>query len=300
MSHRDRRTQILRDRLAEAGLAPSSVSLAGGGIIAVAGLATLAGGARVFAKTVAASDADLAAIEDLFPIEAEGLRALARLGGVNTPAVRYASARLLVLDEMLARRDDAAFWERLGRMVAGLHTTTGSDRFGWHRDGWLGRLRQDNTWDGDGHAFFAQRRILRWLAEPLVAEAFDQSDRRALERLCARLPELIPAHLASLTHGDLWSGNILADRAGLPVLIDPAVSYTWPEVDLSMLWCSPRPPCSDRFFAVYEEAAAPAEGWRDWAPILQLREILSVVAHGDDDWGAVAEVRRIIAPFRKQ
>jgi fructosamine-3-kinase len=294
MSHRDGRTQILRDRLAEAGLDASSVSLAGGGIVAVAGLATLSGGSRVFAKTLAVPESDL------FPIEAEGLQALARLGGVNTPAVRYASSRLLVLDEMRERRDDEAFWERLGRMVAGLHTATVSDRFGWHRDGWLGRLRQDNTWDGDGHAFFARRRILRWLAEPLVAEAFDQSDRQALERLCERLPELIPAHPASLTHGDLWSGNVLADRAGGPVLVDPAVSYTWPEVDLSMLWCSPRPPCSDRFFAVYEDVAAPAGGWRDWAPILQLREILSVVAHGDDDWGAVAEVRRVIAPFRKR
>lgn len=293
MPHRERRTQILLDRLVEAGLAATSVTLAGGGMVAVAGLATLADGSRVFAKTLAAPDSDV------FRVEADGLQALARLGGARTPAVRYAGARLLVLEEMRQRRDDPGFWERLAHMVASLHTTTVSGRFGWHRDGWLGRLHQDNTWDEDGHAFFAERRILRWLPEPLVAEAFGQADRRALERLCAHLPELIPAHPASLTHGDLWSGNILTDQSGAPVLVDPAVSYTWPEVDLSMLWCSPRPAESERFFAVYEELARPVAGWRHWAPILQLREILSVVAHGDDDWGAAEEVRKLVAPFRR-
>lgn len=34
-------------------------------------------------------------------------------------------------------------------------------------------------------------------------------------------------------HGDLWRENILADAEGEPSLIDPAVSYTWPEMDLS-------------------------------------------------------------------
>jgi hypothetical protein len=54
-----------------------------------------------------------------------------------------------------------------------------------------------------------------------VAEAFDAPERQALERLCERLPELIPARPAALTHGDLWTGNILADHTGAPVLIDP-------------------------------------------------------------------------------
>jgi hypothetical protein len=120
MSHHDGRTQLLLDRLAEAGLVATSVSPAGGGVVAVAGLASLTDGSRVFAKTLAVPDATL------FPIEA-----------LRVPA----------------------------------------------------------------------RRI--------------------------------------------------------------------------------------------EELARPVAGWRDWAPILRLREILSVVAHGDDDWGAAAEVRKLVAPFRR-
>ena len=111
----------------------------------------------------------------------------------------------------------------------------GGHRSGWHRDGWHGpgRLRQHNSWETDGHAFYVQHRILRWLPEPRVEAEFDRAERRAVERLCAALPELIPPHPASLTHGDLWLGNILSDESGRPALIDPAVSYTWPEIDLA-------------------------------------------------------------------
>lgn len=82
------------------------------------------------------------------------------------------------------------------------------------------------------------------------------------------------------------------------MLIDPAVSYNWPKIDLSMLWCSPRPPASDRFFAVYEDITGIDEGWRDRMDLFHLRELLSIIAH-DDDWGAAEAVRKTIAPFRR-
>lgn len=263
-----------------------------GGAVAVAGLITLQDGTRVFAKTVSGPDSDL------FEVESTGLAELRGHGGVNTPDVLRASRRLLVLQRMRPRRDDERFWEQLAHMVAGLHMSTVSDRFGWHRDGWLGRMRQDNTWDTDGHVFFAERRILRWLPEPLVEAAFDREERRALERLCAALPDLVPQEPPCLTHGDLWQENIVATEDGAPVLIDPAVSYTWPEVDLSMLWCAPRPVVAERFFAAYKEIAGLRDGWEERMPLLHLRELLSAIAHGDDTWGATDAVREIIAPFR--
>lgn len=286
-------TGILEERLREAGFAAESVRMATGGVVAVAGLATLRDGSRVFAKTLRGMEADV------FEVESAGLSALRERAGANTPTVLWVSRRLLVLEALSPRSDDVRFWEHLARMVAGLHTSQVSDRFGWHREGWLGRMRQDNAWEHDGHVFFAERRILRWLPEPLVEAAFDREERRAVERLCAALPELIPPRPPSLTHGDLWSENILADDAGAPVLIDPAVSYTWPEVDLSMLWCSPRPPASDRFFAVYGQLAPLDDGWQDRMPLLHLRELFSTIAHGDDDGGAVDAIRKVIAPFRR-
>ncbi len=284
--------ELLAQRLDQAGFAVGSLEPVAGGYFCVAGLAALRDGGRVFAKTLTEPDADL------FEVEAAGLSALRVLGGARVPAVVHISPRLLVLEALRPRGEGERFWEQLARMVAGLHMSTVSGRFGWHRDGRHGRMRQDNCWETDGHAFYARSRILRWLPERLVEAEFDREERRAVERLCAALPELIPAHPPSLTHGDMWPGNILADGSGAPALIDPAASYTWPEVDLAELWCPPRPPASERFFAVYEEIARPFDGWREQAQLLRIWDLFSVVAHGLDTWGAADIVRTLIAPFR--
>lgn len=283
---------LLSARLAEAGFALARLEPAAGGCICVSGMAALRDGGQVFAKTLA--DAD----PGLFDAEAAGLAALRELGGVRVPAVVHVSPRLLVLEALRPRGEGERFWEQLAQMTAGLHMSTVSDRFGWHHDGWQGLMRQDNHWETDGHAFYARHRILRWLAEPLVEAEFDRGEREAVGRLCAVLPELIPPHPPSLTHGDLWPGNILADSSGQPALIDPAVSFVWPEVDLAAMWCAPRPPASERFFAVYEELARPFDGWRDQAELLRIWDLFSVIAHGLDDWGAAGIVRKLIAPFR--
>ena len=171
------------------------------------------------------------------------------------------------------------------------------DRFGWHRDGYLGRLRQVNSWTTSGHDFFAEHRLLRYLREPAACQALDASDRRALERLCDRLPQLIPAMPAVLTHGDLWTGNLLS-RDGRITVIDPAVSYAWAETDLSMLWSNPRPATSGRFFEVYQELSPSPPGWAGRMPILNLRELLSTVAHfGTQAVSTIQQIRQVLAPF---
>lgn len=286
--------ELLAAELEAAGLAVAELEAVTSGSFSVAAVAALRGGGRVFAKAQADADADF------FEVEAGGLTALRDLGGARVPDVVHVSPRLLVTEALRPRGEGERFWEQLGRMVAALHTSTVSGRFGWHRDGWHGpgRMRQDNSWESDGHVFYARHRILRWLPEPLVAAEFDRADRRAVERLCTALPELIPPHPASLTHGDLWTGNILADGSGQPALIDPAVSCAWPEIDLAMLWVQRQPPGADRFFAVYEELAAPFPGWRDQAQLLRIWDLFSVIAHGSDTWGAAEIVRKLIAPFR--
>ena len=52
----------------------------------------------------------------------------------------------------------------------------------------------------------------------------DERDRRALERLCERLPEILPTRPACLTHGDFLAHNILAAENGQPMFVDPE----WP------------------------------------------------------------------------
>ncbi|ANZ41050.1 aminoglycoside phosphotransferase [Lentzea guizhouensis] len=287
-------TTLLLDRLHTAGLDDvTAVEPVEGGLAAVAGIAVRDGNRPLFVKSFADVPAD-----DLFAAEAQGLHALRERGGLTTPEVVLVTRDLLALSVLRERPEDETFWEQLAHALARLHTSTVHDRFGWERDNWLGRYRQVNTWTADGHEFFAQHRLLRWLPEPRVGKALGERDRRALERLCDRLPDLLPANPACLTHGDLWAQNVLATAEGLPAVIDPAVSCTWAEVDLAHLWCSPHPPEAKRFFAVYVELTGLDDDWRSRMPLIQLRQSLALIAMFDHDWGAAEQVREILRPFR--
>ncbi len=286
---------LLLERMRAAGLDDVvAVEPASGGLAATAGLARRADGSSVFVKAF-----DVAPSPDAFATEAEGLAALRMLGGAATPDVLVVTPDVLVLEALHTRPADEAFWVRFAHTLARLHTTT-HPAFGWHRDNWLGRRRQVNTWHDDGFEFFARNRLLRWLDEPRVVAALDHADRTALERLCARLPELLPERPACLTHGDLWAQNVLATSDGRPALIDPAVSYTWAEVDLAHVWTTVPPPEARAFFDLYAELTGLDAGWRERMPILQLRQHLAVLAQFDDDWGAADHVRATLAPFRSR
>ena len=263
-----------------------------GGSIADTWLISYADGTSAVGKTVTG------AAPGLFRAEADGLATLRGTRHLATPAVLAVTGRLLLLEALAEVRDTEQAWEGFARDLAAAHRSTGSDRFGWPEDGWLGRLRQVNTWTANGHDFFAENRLLRYLSEPAVEKALTAADRRAVERLCARLPEIIPAAPAVLTHGDLWTGNLVAESDGRIAVIDPAVSFTWAEVDLSMLWSNPRPPASDRFFEVYQELNPSPGDWRDRMPVLHLREHFSVIAHfGPAASRTIACVREILSPF---
>jgi fructosamine-3-kinase len=288
-------TSLMRERLHSAGITDIvSIEPVTGGLAAMAAIARRADGASLFVKTFAEPPS-----EDAFVAEADGLEALRTLGGVATPDVTLAGRDLLVLSVLTPRPGTEDFWGQLAHTLAHLHMSTAHTRFGWHRDNWLGARRQVNTWEDDGFEFFAQHRLLRWLDEPRVVAALGSADRSALEHLCARLPELLPAAGACLTHGDLWTQNVLSTADGRPALIDPAVSYTWAEVDLAHLWTTSPPPEAQGFFDRYAELTSLERGWQERVPILQLRQHLAVIAQFEEDWGAAELVRSTLAPFRR-
>ncbi len=263
------------------------------GLAAVSGIASLVDGRVVFAKTFAESHDG-----DVFAAEAEGLDVLGA-AGLATPRIVCRDDELLVLSLLQPREDTVRFWEQLARDLAHMHTSTVHDGFGWPSDNWLGPMPQRNAWHDDGFTFFAECRVLRWLPEPRVRAKLDEADQDALERLCARLPDLMPARPACLTHGDFWKQNILATADGSPAVIDPAVSYMWADVDIAHLWSTPHPQQAERFFAVYGELTGAERGWTDRLAYVQLRQHLALMAMFDDDWGSTDAVRALVAPFRR-
>jgi len=87
------------------------------------------------------------------------------------------------------------------------------------------------------------------------------------------LTELVgPAEPPARLHGDLWSGNVMADAEGRPWLIDPSAYGGHREVDLAMLRLFGAP--SERVFAAYEEVAPLGDGWQERVELYQLLPLL--------------------------
>lgn len=222
-----------------------------------------------------------------FRAEAEGLAALASAGAVRTPRVlgrsREGGGRgrdvpwlLLEWIEEGGRRANAD-WGRLGRELAALHRCPVAEpEWGWHADNVIGSLPQPNGRLRDWPSFWARRRILPLARELRASNILSVSQFATVEEAARRVGDLIgPAAEAdgpSLLHGDLWSGNVIVDRKGEPVLVDPAVYVGHREVDLAMTRLfGGFPPA---FYRAYDEAWPPALGRDARWPAYQLYPLL--------------------------
>lgn len=230
---------------------------------------------------------------DLYAREAEGLRALGA-AGLPTPEVLAVAPEFLLLESISPAASIEPDWEAAGQAVAQLHLHT-NDHFGFAHDNYLGIMPQINTWADDGHQFFGQNRLLRYVYVPLSLETFTPDDVRAIEHLVERLPQLIPVQPASLLHGDLWHANMLFAPNGAPVFIDPAVYYGWAEAELSMTQQYGVAP--QAFYDAYTAVRPLEAGWQERLEIMYLRELFSIIAHFGNRYNSLAQVRAIVAKF---
>lgn len=229
----------------------------GGGSICSAWAGTIDDGTPVVVK-VAPYDVD---------VEVDGLEAL-RTAGAPVPEVLGFDGAVLVLREV----GGPPQWHALGRRLAEVHRTSAAARFGWHRDNLLGRAVQPGGWSSRWPAFFAEHRLRPLLSASALPPAVRDRIDRALH---GRLPALLGDHdpPASLIHGDLWKGNIIAGRW----LIDPAVWMADRELELAFTHLFGGVP--PQFFDGYESQWPLLDGASDRRPALQLYHLLIHVWH---------------------
>jgi fructosamine-3-kinase len=246
------------------------------------------GGASFFLKT------NEHAPPDMFQREAEGLAALRTVaGGPRVPGAFLWAEEFLLLEDLTPAQRAPDFWEVLGRQLAAMHDHT-SEHFGFDHDNYLGCTPQINTRTADGYGFFAEHRVGFQARLARDNGLLSRSEASQVQRLASRLPELIPQQPASLIHGDLWSGNVIADQRGQPALIDPAAHYGWAEAELGMTALFG---CFDgRFYRAYEEAHRLDKGWRERFPIFNLYHLLNHLnLFGADYYSQVMGVLRLFA-----
>lgn len=239
-----------------------------GGDINEAFRVVLADGGDAFVKT----REDVAPGE--YAAEAAGLQWLAEPGALRVPAVLDVDDRYLALQWVEPGRLGAEGEEELGRGLAALHGAgaPGFGSFAGEEQTWLGSLRLPNAPAPDWPSFYAERRLWPLARAAHERGALSESGVQAVERACERIGELAgPAEPPARLHGDLWSGNVLADTDGHPWLIDPSAYGGHREVDLAMLALFGSPA---RTIAAYEELAPLAEGWQERVGLYQLLPLL--------------------------
>ena len=211
----------------------------------------------------------------MFEAEQDGLAALDAAGAFRVPrplccgiadGQAYLVLEHLPLTPVAERRDALA----CGRALAALHRTVG-ERYGWHRDNFIGATPQMNAQSDSWARFFAKSRLLPQIER---AAAHGASLREKGEILAEKLPAFFLDHRppASLLHGDLWHGNA-AMCGNRPAVFDPAVYYGDRETDLAMTELFGGFP--EAFYAAYREAWPPGEGYASRKTLYNLYHVLN-------------------------
>jgi fructosamine-3-kinase len=178
----------------------------------------------------------------------------------------------ILLEDLAPAPRRRTYWQDFGRQMALLHQVT-FDKFGFEQDNFIGSTLQPNGWMANGFEFYAQNRYGYQADLAHQKGLLSDSEFSLAEYLISRIQELVPSQPASLLHGDLWSGNQIADSAGNPAIIDPAVYYGWAEADLAMMTLFGRPGAG--FFEAYQEVQLLEDGWQERFDLYNLYHLLN-------------------------
>lgn len=215
---------------------------------------------------------------DFFEVEAKGLKLL---GSADTelriPKI-IASHKpdsetpgFLLMEYISEGSGDSSDSFTFGSELAKLHNTKG-DHFGLSYENYIGSLPQKNGKYDDWTTFFVEKRINLQLKMAIDSGKLLQSILSPWKRLINKLDDLLPPTKPSLIHGDLWGGNYLFDESGIAVLIDPAVYYGHPEMDLSFSRMFGG--FSDSFYEGYKSVHPLPDGFSERVPIYNMYPLL--------------------------
>jgi len=215
---------------------------------------------------------DKNAFQGMFEKEARGLEIL-RKSNFKIPAVlkhgEMENTSYIILEYIAPGRN--IDWGLFGSKIAHLHQNS-NDYFGLDHDNYIGSLKQKNTNKKTWAEFYEQVRIMPLVQRSFDLSLFNKKEMQMAEKFCKNLPDLLPVENPSLIHGDLWSGNIISDKKGEPVLIDPAVYYGFREMDFAMLNLFGSVP--SKSIEEYENIYPLCKGWEKRTDINQLYPLL--------------------------
>lgn len=212
---------------------------------------------------------------DIFHKEAIGLRLLRDNTSLKVPEVmafgREQDQNFLLMEWIESGRNVPLYWDNLGEGLAELHMAT-QKHFGLQQDNYIASLPQPNQIEQDWCSFFVSKRLEPLLGKALYEGIIDPAFAKKFQSIYPKLESIFPKERPSLIHGDLWSGNVISDAGGNPVLIDPAVYFGHREMDIafSKLFGG----FSERFYQRYDEVFPLEPGFGERESIYNLYPLL--------------------------
>lgn len=185
-----------------------------------------------------------------FDAEADGLNLLKENGLQKVPMVLDVGENYLLLEFIPEGKKTSKTFQEAGYQLAELHKKA-QPFFGGEKNNYIGTIEQPNEKFSDWVEFYFQKRL--WYMAQLAVDkgSLPQIALELLEKIYPKLRDIIPDEPPSLLHGDLWSGNLMADSQENPWFIDPSVYHGHREMDLAMAYLFGG--FSEHFFNAYHE-----------------------------------------------
>lgn len=249
---------------------PGTPGEVGGGCINAA-FTLIDGEQKYFVKVNQASR------QAMFVAEASGLQEMVDTGTIRVPKpVCYGisgSDAYLVMEHIAFGRHSKDSMVRFGQQLASMHQHT-QPQFGLGHDNTIGSTLQPNQ-PCDNWVEFWQQHRLGYQLQLAADNGGGASLQKNGEKLLAELGGFFDGYtpVASLLHGDLWSGNYAVDNQGQPVIYDPAVYYGDHEADLAMTELFGSLPRD--FYSAYNDVFPIDPGYRTRKTLYNLYHILN-------------------------
>lgn len=214
---------------------------------------------------------------DMFKKEFKGLQLLRSTNTITIPEPllhgSFEDKIYLVMQPLKKGTPSANFWKSFAYELAALHRNS-NGHFGLDENNYIGVLPQQNNHSKSWSAFYATQRILVLIQMAFDEKKCDRTDIQLAEKLCNKLDDLFPSEPPSLLHGDLWSGNFMANHAGKAAIYDPAVYYGHREMDIGMTLLFGG---FDKSFYHYYNEAFPFE--KSWQQRVELTQLYPLLVH---------------------
>lgn len=174
----------------------------------------------------------------LFEKETNGLKLIAQQNIIQVPEIidcfEANGKQVLLLKWINEGERTENFWEKLGEQLVGLHQVS-HEYFGLNEDNYMGSIPQINLPAKNWIDFFVHQRLQPLTNQCVAQQLLSPQHQASFENLYKQLPSIFgQEQKPSLLHGDLWNGNFMCNQNSEPVLIDAAVYFGHPSMDLGM------------------------------------------------------------------